>query len=244
MASFDQFPLEICIEILSYCQEYHRRENLPLKQILDLGLVCKKWHQAIKYIGFDIFLDVKSNNNLYIENIIKLKIRNICIYIEDFQNVQILEKINQVCKNIKKVKLVLDEDVFFENTKLVVNTITNIDTLCLNYQDIFDVENYNDSFFSHNNRIKKLQLASTNINSRELHSLVKKFPNINELLIQDCVSVDSELFEEDMDVFKNIKTLAVTVSKDDCYFDPKDIGYIMANFKGLTQLFFNYGVYG
>ena len=243
MDSFDKIPLELWIIILSHHQEYSQKEDLPLKEILDLGLVCKKWYQAIKYINFDLFIQLTLDNSLYIKNILKLKIKKISIYIENFQNVEILKKINQVCRNIKNVELILDEDIFFENTKLIINTLTNIDSLCFNNQDIFSVEKYNNSFFPHNDRLKELQLISANINSQELHSLVKKFPNLNELLLQECLSVDSELFEEDMDIFKNIKTLAITVSKEDYCFNPEDIEYVMESFKGLTKLYVNHDLY-
>ena len=166
MTNFDNLPLELCTYIFSFCQT----EDFSFEDTLRLGLVCKKWHRSIKYVKFDIFLNIKKNNSLYIDNLIKnIKIKKLSIYVEKIQDIDLLKNINNICRNIKDVSLTFDEDIFFEEIKTVVNLITNVDNLYCNFQDIFGILDYDNDFFPTNKRIKSLQLIDTDINNKELY---------------------------------------------------------------------------
>ena len=73
--------------------------------------------------------------------------------------------------------------------------------------------------------------------------MTKKLPNLQELFIQDCRSVDEELFEEDLTVFNKIKILSISVTNQNIYFNEKDVDIIINKFKGLKKLFINSWLY-
>jgi hypothetical protein len=215
------------------------------RSIFALKIVSKRWERVIKNMSFRITLYSSCSYN-YIKNIFNLKLEHIEIYVSEKmkkKNLDFLQKKLQMGKISKKVKcstLEFGGDADPDIIKEILHTLDSVDRLNVYAIDIFESEDYNDSYFPENKCLKYLSLADTQINNYELGKLFEKFPKLEILDIENCTILDKISHEN----LLRLNILYLTVEDhDDLCFSVKDVKYIKENYPNIEKLYVNGEIY-